>query len=161
MILPALTRRDASRMQHDARHRAFDPDLDPPDGFNPSAVDEFSQFQKRLIVNPFLAILSWILAGSILRLGLKARDLNLSAGAFLGILLSFLLVQFHCLDCGKTGWAFRVRRHRCFPDDAHGPIHEGRRSLIPTFAAQLKIWFVILFAAMCYYLLLEATATHR
>jgi hypothetical protein len=105
-----------------------------------------------LIANPFLAILGWILAYLALRTGLRTRDLSISLAGALGMAASLLAIQFHCLDCGATGWAVRARRHHC-----PAAIDSGRYSG-PTLATQLKLWFLLLLAAACYHLV-NAAAT--
>jgi hypothetical protein len=78
---------------------------------------------QRLIVNPFLAVLAW---GLILVAGLKLFAIRRAFPAIppkgwplialVGMLIVFgpsRLCQYHCLDCGETGWLFRHRWHAC------------------------------------------------
>jgi hypothetical protein len=145
------------RVQSEARHQRFEPELDIPLGHSAEDAGNFVHGQARLIANPFLAILAWVLGGSILKRGLEMRNLTLSLTALLGISASLLLIQYHCLDCGATNWAFRARQHLCPRGVARGSMAGAGRSSSPTLSSQIKFWLMLTIVAACYYLLNAAT----
>ena len=87
---------------------AFDPDLDTPPRLMPRLSSESIEDQLRLIVNPFLAVLGWVIALVIIRVGpAKTNPYLFLTG--LGLLwVPLFLFQYHCLDCGKTELVTRV-----------------------------------------------------
>jgi hypothetical protein len=102
-------------------------DFDPPE-------------HQRLVVNPFLAVLG------LLGLGWLARELALSPlPALAGLLILPMvmlpyLIQYHCLDCGRTGPYPRHRRHACPGVVARWGEGRRRRVPFPTPWAQLVVW---------------------
>lgn len=138
------------------QHRPIDHEFDPPRGQTAAIA---THARTRLIANPFLAILGMVLALSALKLGLRSRDLILFVSAAIGMVISLPMIQYHCLDCGETGWAFRARRHLCPLGTLRGMSADNGRPPFPTILAQLKVWFVIAVAAACYDLL--RTLIHR
>jgi len=101
----------------------FDPELDNPPPRLLIASEESIGDYQRLIANPFLAVLVWVIALAMIldfrglihlppALPRFPRLLVLLAG--LGVLFGpCLLFQYHCLDCGGTGWLLGHRRHIC------------------------------------------------
>lgn len=112
--------------------------------------------QTRLVANPFLTFLGWVAAGSALKAGLATRNLTLSISALIGLSASSLFIQYHCLDCGRTGWVLRARRHVCPLGAARGSMDGAGRWLGPGLSTQIKIWLAIAILAACYYLLTTA-----
>ena len=86
------------------RETIYDPDLDTPHPM-PAVEAEYVAESQRLVANPALAFLVWLVAYMVIRHALIGHHLGLF---FLGIFLASVplpMGQFHCLDCGVTGWA--------------------------------------------------------
>ena len=80
---------------------------------------------QRLVANPFLGLLLLICAYESFLESISRKNLALF---IIGICLSvvaILVVQYHCLDCGKTGWFWRASRHACAAVTARGGIGEN------------------------------------
>jgi hypothetical protein len=126
----------------------YDPDLDlPPQPQPPNPVESLKAYQ-RLVVNPFLAVLSGVGVFTVVRGAVQTRSLTLF---FIGIGLMpvpFLLLQFHCLDCGATGWLLRYRRHACPAVVVRWQSRQLRRFHGPRLGAQLQIWSYLLVSAL-------------
>lgn len=90
----------------------YDPDLDANPQQSAGPREAFESYQ-RFIANPFLAVLGCLLALLVIRSGLRAHHLAWFLGGLCLFGLAFLLIQFHCLDCGATGWLVTWRRHAC------------------------------------------------
>jgi hypothetical protein len=125
----------------------FDRDLDPqPHRPARSDLRSIVPFQ-RLIVNPFLTVLGFVIIVAIWYEAFNRRAtglLQLGVALLLGV---GFLVQYHCLDCGKTGWLFRYRRHACPAVVARWELGERRRFRGPGVRAQLWLWFIVLASA--------------
>jgi hypothetical protein len=124
----------------DHGHPTFDRHVDAP---VPSVIwPDYSEIRSyyRVVVNPFLAVLAWLAALGLIRLTIHWRRPWLLLLALLVLCASSLLFQFHCLDCGKTGYLHRLGRHRC--DRVWLRWHTGtaERWRCPTAPAQLMIW---------------------
>jgi hypothetical protein len=125
----------------------FDRDLDPPrrplGDLPPSRVARY----QRLVVNPFLSVLMLVLA-------LAGAVFSVRWGSLPGVWLSFSVlcgaffsVQYHCLDCGQTGWYRGSRRHVCAAVQDRWT--EGRTAgWFPSPAAQLWLWTIAILALM-------------
>jgi hypothetical protein len=126
---------DASR-----RTRPADPDFDRLTGPTRGLRGFVPLEHQRLVVNPFLAVLgllgliwlAWQLAFSPVPV--------LSGVALFLILLLRYLIQYHCLDCGRTEPYPRHRGHAC--PGVFARWSEGQTSQIPypTARAQLVVW---------------------
>jgi hypothetical protein len=129
----------------DSRSPLFDPDLDTPRrSLPPLPVEAIGDYQ-RLVVNPLLAILGWLLAVGLIRRALWSRNIVLFGVAIHLLFWPFLLIQFHCLDCGTTGWYLQSRRHACAAVVARcGRRVFPRRGLRAR--TQLLIWAYVLVA---------------
>jgi hypothetical protein len=125
----------------------FDRDIDPQPR-RPARSDRGSIVpSQRLIVNPFLAVLGFVIIVAIWREAFIRRSSGLfQLGAALLLVVGFL-VQYHCLDCGATGWLIRCRRHACPTVVARWELGERRRFRGPGVRSQLWIWFILLAAA--------------
>jgi hypothetical protein len=99
---------------------------------------------QRLLINPLLVVLGWLIAVAVLRFSLQARDPTVFATAVCLLLLSMLLVQFHCLDCGATGWLLLRRRHACPAVVGRRQDQAIRRIHSPGIRTQVVIWLLIL-----------------
>jgi hypothetical protein len=122
----------------------FDHDLDslPPRSGAPGR-DSIALYQ-RLVVNPFPAVLVFVIIVAIARTGFATRSVGLFT---LGVGLSLVdlfLFKYHCLDCRATGWLLRYRRHVC-----PGVIARWNRGELPRFCGpgvkiQLAGWLILL-----------------
>ena len=104
-------------MDRDHLPSTYDRDFDRRPQRPPGLSDFEEPFEahQRLIANPFLAILSWVAAIALIRTSLRHHSLALFLVAGGLFIVAFFLLQFHCLDCGKTGWLLRSRMHACPP----------------------------------------------
>jgi hypothetical protein len=128
------------------RAELTDPDFEP---LPPPARVRLRSFNPRdhqkFVVNPFLAVLGLILLGKLAVLlvfsGFPPFAISLI------IPLAFLphLIQFHCLDCGKTGRYLRKDHHAC--STIHARWDEDRSSKFPSSKAQLTLWAWLLGSA--------------
>ncbi|HEX3449846.1 MAG TPA: hypothetical protein VHS97_16450 [Isosphaeraceae bacterium] len=126
----------------------FDHDLDAqPRRRIPTREDPPYEYQ-RLVVNPFLTVLIWIIFSGLHR-GIEPR---LTAAVFVAVLVVFVLglflVQFHCLDCGATGWLVRYQRHACPKVVARWRSRVVRRFHGPRLRIQLIAWLIVTMAAL-------------
>jgi hypothetical protein len=129
------------------RPDVFDPDFDPSPGL-PSRLRDFNPSEhQRLVINPFLAILG------LIGLIWLARELAASPMLVLAVLLALplvmlpYLIQYHCLDCGRTGCYFRGQDHACVSVLARWRERHRSRFPFPTAWAQLVVWGWLLGAA--------------
>ena len=126
---------DAPRRPHTA-----DPEFDPSPAWSVRLRDFDPLEHQRLVVNPFLAVLGLI--------GLWRATLGLFHSSFPPLAVAMVvplvllpyLIQYHCLDCGRTGLYSRRRRHACAGVVARR--HEGQPSRfpLPSTGAQLVFW---------------------
>jgi hypothetical protein len=135
------------------RESLFDRDLDPlPPRRVVLRAEEIEGFQ-RVVVNPFLAVLGWLAWAFVLGWALRAGNplvFLLSLPWFLG---PSRLFQFHCLDCGATGWYGRLDRHACAGVVARREVGSmGRWPLDPRL--QMRLWFFTLALGGLVYLIL-------
>jgi hypothetical protein len=135
----------------------FDPDLDPPPSPTSPRQDVWNGTGKRLVVNPFLVVMDWLVAFAILRAAIARVNFKLfQVGAIL-LLVGFLLVQYHCLDCGKTGWVLRHRRHACRGDVARWQNRRLLPRVFPSVGTQIVMWcFLLAMAAFLWLVLSQA-----
>ncbi len=131
----------------------YDRDLDTPHPLAPVEA-EFVGESQRLVANPALMFLVWLLAYLVIRQAVIGHHLGLF---FFGLLLPFVpipLGQFHCLDCGETGWALRSNRHLCPTVRAryHGQVVSWLP--IPRLRIQFAIWMCLAALALVLYVIL-------
>ncbi len=130
-----------------------DPDFDRP--ALPGAQGpgrDVVHFYQRLLVNPFLAVIALMLVLAVANALWRASGSNLAgpviwAGILAALLLTALLsLQYHCLDCGATGWFRRWRRHACprVVERWQTPFSAASR-LFPNPNTQLVLWLFVLF----------------
>jgi hypothetical protein len=142
----------AESIQQAATH---DPELDAPRGRPPvlpipaHAPEDY----RRLVVNPFLALLGLVLWLLTLRQVLREKRLALLFPVILGLAGIVFLLQYHCLDCGRTGLFFRWRRHAC--ERVLARQVEGRPLGFrgPRPLTQLVLWIYALLAVAVLFLL--------
>ncbi len=83
------------------------------DGRRSQPSSEAIEDQLRLIVNPFLAVFGWVIALVIIRIALQVYSAYLFLAGLGLLLVPLFLFQYHCLDCGATGWLQCSWRHCC------------------------------------------------
>ena len=125
-------------------HDVFDPDLDPPPvrvaGLDRDSVVRF----QRLVVNPFLAVSVFVLIVALCRIAVEKRWPTLFGIGVALFVVDGFLVHYHCLDCGKTGWLIRYRRHSCPTVVSRWQLGDSRRLRGPGVRLQLTAWLIVL-----------------
>jgi hypothetical protein len=133
-------------VDHDSGSHLFDIEHDTPSApVRPIPIDLISDYQ-RLVVNPMLTILGLLSGIVLIKHALAIRNLLLFGTAVGVLFLPFLLIQFHCLDCGATSWYYKSRRHACLAvvDRFHRKAYPRRVIRART---QLILWTYVLVAA--------------
>jgi hypothetical protein len=134
----------------------FDPDLDiPRRRLSPASIESIEDHQ-RLMVNPFLVVLGWVIVVALIRMALRIHSLHLFVTGVFLLLVPALLFQYHCLDCGSTGWLFRYRRHACPAVTARAQSGVVRRFHGLSVTFQLIVWSQILAVALVLFMILFA-----
>jgi hypothetical protein len=124
----------------------FDRELDPqPQRRVGPDRDTVVPFQ-RLLVNPFLAVAVFVLVVALWREGVTRRSPALFQLGVGLLLVDVFLVQYHCLDCGATGWLLRYRRHACPTVLSRWQRGESRRFRGPGVRLQLVAWVTLVAA---------------
>ena len=128
----------------------FDPDLDvrPPRPVRDS-IEPIDGYQ-RLVANPFLAVLGWLVAFGVLIESVKRENLPLFMTAIILFFVGFFFLQFHCLDCGATGLLLRSWAHACPAVVERRKCQRARRFRGPGVKLQLVAWFIFLMAAFIF-----------
>jgi hypothetical protein len=103
---------------------------------------------QRLVANPFLGVLLLICAYESFRESLGQKNLALFIVGIGLSLVAILVVQYHCLDCGETGWFWRASGHACTAVIARRQNGGERRFRGPGLKLQLAGWFILLFGAL-------------
>ena len=143
-------------MERDPWPSTYDHDLDLPPRPSPRArrgkplaqsPRESLELYQRLVANPVLAVISGVVVVALLRAALVTKSLALFLIGSALLSFTLLLLQFHCLDCGATGWLIRSRWHAC-----PAVVARWRSRLLPQFrgpglSVQLQMWFYLLMAA--------------
>src|SRR5262245_26919311 len=140
-------------VETESRPPLFDRELDIPVRPQPRLSIDDLYGHQRLIVNPCLSVLGWILAIALLRNGIAGKHLGVCLFAILWIFVPALLIQYHCLDCGATGSYFRAKRHCCPGVVERYFTALGKRSFVPSVKAQLLIWLYVISFAIFHYLI--------
>ena len=126
----------------------FDRELDlQPLRSMPEPIEPIGD-RQRLVANPLLGVLFWIVAFMMLRESVRRHDLNLFVWGLLFVLVGAVFMQFHCLDCGKTGWLLRSRSHTCPAVIARRESKWVRPFRLPGLKVQLVVWFILMMAAL-------------
>ena len=127
-------------MEATRRPETADPEFDfsPPPRVRLTGLDR-TEYQ-RLVVNPFLAVLGLLVLGQGTVLLLQSPFQPLAIATIVPIALLPYLIQYHCLDCGRTGPYPRHRGHAC--PGVLARWRDGRRSRLPfpTPRFQLVVW---------------------
>jgi len=132
----------------------FDRDVDSQAGRLPRVPKELLTEYQRIVVNPLLGVLAWVATTALLSVGVRRRSLALFLSGLSLLVVGFLVHQFHCLDCGATGWLVRYRSHACPKVLARYQEREFRRFRVPNVATQITIWFYLLAAVLLLVVLL-------
>jgi hypothetical protein len=131
-------------VESQANQGTFDPELDlmprRPTRRHPERLPPY----QRLIVNPLLVVLSWLIVFAVIRISVANRNMIGFLVAISQMVLSILLVQYHCLDCGKTGWLMGYRSHACPAVAARWGNRLAPPIRGPGVGAQLALWFMLL-----------------
>jgi hypothetical protein len=125
----------------------YDPDLDLQPRRPERTWLEPVERCQRLVANPFLAVLAWLVAFGLMSESVKRQELALFMTGIVLLFVAFFFLQFHCLDCGVTGWLLRSWAHACPPVVARRESRVVRRFHGPGLKTQLAAWFIIMTAA--------------
>ncbi|HEY2156381.1 MAG TPA: hypothetical protein VGH33_12175 [Isosphaeraceae bacterium] len=133
-----------------------DPEFDhPPRPVERKPPPDEVGFYQRLVVNPFLAIVTVLLfIGASHALGDVSRARLIPRAAVLGSLAAALALQYHCLDCGTTGSYHRWRRHACarVVERWRTP-YSAASHLFPSPGTQLVLWILLIVFGSFFWLL--------
>jgi hypothetical protein len=136
-------------VDNDPRSPLFDPELDTSHELSTSRLPalpiEAIGEHQRLVVNPLVAILCGLAGVALIQHALRTRNAVLFGTAVGVLFLSFLLIQFHCRDCGATGWYLHAGRHACAAVVARWRQCVSARSGLRA-GTQLLIWVYVLVA---------------
>lgn len=134
-------------MERDFGYGTDDRILDWPPGRPAGFVRGPSRVHQRLVVNPCLTFVTSLAAAELIRVSLHSQEIAWFVTGDALLLAAWLLLQFHCLDCGRTGWLVRSSRHVCAGVQARWRDGDGRRFRGPGVIAQLVIWSYLLVPA--------------
>jgi hypothetical protein len=126
-----------------------DPEFDRPPRPRSTPNVEIVSFYQRLVVNPFLGI-----CVACLTFGLTVSLFRAQTGArvpgfiiIIGLVSGYFLLQYHCLDCGKTGLFHRWRQHACPSILQRWETTNPARLGFPAAPTQMGLWIVALILA--------------
>jgi hypothetical protein len=131
----------------------FDPDIDRLQR-PPVAPDRSPSECQRLIANPALALLVCVAAYLAIRHALVVRHLGLFVTGMILFVAALPLGQYHCLDCGASGWALRAARHACPAVWSRSHHPNGGWLRIPRLRTQFKLWLATVVLALVFYAIL-------
>ncbi|MGZ3433440.1 MAG: hypothetical protein ACXWN0_17105 [Isosphaeraceae bacterium] len=146
--------RNGRNVDNDPRSPVYDPQLDASHKLStsrlPAVPIEAIGWHQRLVVNPLVAILSTLAGVALIQHALLTRNVVLFCTAVGVLFLSLLLIQFHCRDCGTTGWYLHSSRHACAAVVARWRQNVLARSGLRA-RTQLLIWsYVMVFSLLGY-----------
>jgi hypothetical protein len=144
---PFLERLDAKEALVEPAEGTFDREFDSNPGRPAHTRPESLEQHQRIVVNPFLTVLAWVAGFALIRESLQARSLPRFDLGVLLLFVAFFLLQFHCLDCGATGWLFRYRSHACPAVVMRCENQDVRRFSRPRVKTQLIAWFLLMVSA--------------
>jgi len=132
----------------------FDPQLDMAHELSASRLRavpmEAVGWHQRLVVNPLVAILCTMAGVALIQHALRTRNVFLFCAGVGVLFLSLLLIQFHCRDCGATGWYLHAGKHACAAVVARWRQNVSARSGLRA-RTQLLIWaYVVVFGLLGY-----------
>jgi hypothetical protein len=134
-------------VERDPWQGTFDRDLDWEPRQSPGLVEGSFEASQRLVANPLLAVATWVAGVALIRASLRSHHFAVFVAGVGLLFLAFFLLQFHCLDCGRTGWLLRYGRHACPRVKARWRNREFRRVRGPGLMTQLVLWSYFLVAA--------------
>ncbi len=139
----------ANRPEAPEPHGLHDRDFDLSRGGaeRTRGVRPVSPEYQRLVANPFLAILGLIVWGWALAGAVESRRLDVAVLVAASVLGVRYLLQFHCLDCGRTDRLSRWRGHVCSRVQDRITGGRPRRFRGPSPGRQTFLWAVALLAA--------------
>ena len=121
-----------------------DPDVDPL--ANPRAGGRRRrsplpiQSHQRLIVNPFLGVFGLLIWLFLTQYALKLHRVELFfVAAISGAFLVFLL-EYHCVDCGRTGRLLNWKSHVCERVEIRSLAGGSRWRIWPSTHIQVVLW---------------------
>ncbi len=98
--------------------------------------------------------MDWLVAFAIIRAAFVRLNFRLFQVGTILLLLGFLLLQYHCLDCGATGWVLLHRRHACPADVVRWRNRRPRRWRVPSVGTQIVVWCYLIAMALLLWLIL-------
>ena len=110
-------------------------------------VEGPSGAHQRLVVNPLLTFVTCVAAAELIRASLHSHHFAWFVAGVGLFFLAFFLLQFHCLDCGRTGWLLWYRGHVCPGVKARWRDRQFRRFRGPGVTTQLVLWTYLLVPA--------------
>ncbi|WZO96688.1 hypothetical protein EP7_003693 [Isosphaeraceae bacterium EP7] len=122
--------------------------------------DRIEHFQ-RLVVNPFLAVFCVLATWKILFRLTHGHPTVAVVLSFLALPIPYLLLQFHCRDCGRTGMYRNWPRHECEMVALRRREGVRRRWRRPSPGFQLRVWFLLLGAAVFLHAIIALARDHR
>ena len=134
-------------MERDPWQGTFDRFLDREPRRPAGLLQQPSRADQRLVVNPLLTFVTSVTAAELIRASLHSRRFAWFVVGVGSFFLAFFLLQFHCLDCGRTGWVLRYGRHACPAVRARCRSREFRRFRGPGVMTQLVLWTYLLVPA--------------
>jgi hypothetical protein len=121
-------------------------------------LGEHPQDFQRLLANPFLAVaflVMWIAAAPWLLFG---RPAGWVVPTYASLIAIRYLLQFHCLDCGKTGRLGTWREHRCEAVRYRIEAGQIRWRRGPTPGTQSVFWAIVFITgAVCLFAALDGS----
>lgn len=99
---------------------------------------------QRLVANPFVAILGFIGWCAAIHWIVQSKRLALFWPVGASFFLVVFLLQFHCVDCGKTDRLTRWRDHACDAVQRRYEAGFSQRVWFPNPVLQTTIWFYLI-----------------
>jgi hypothetical protein len=124
----------------------YDRELDTAPRPTSELSGEAVEADQRLLANPFLAVMNLGIVFALLRAAVQYQILVLFLIGMVLLPAPIFLLQFHCLDCGATGWLLGHRRHICPSVMVRRQERRRRRFRGPGLKAQTLAWFFVLAA---------------
>ena len=100
--------------------------------------------------------LIWLAAYLAIRQSLSLHHLGLFLVGLILFVVPLPLGQYHCLDCGATGWAVRAARHACPSVVARLHHPDAGWLRVPRLRTQFKAWIVLVLLALLTFAILAS-----
>jgi hypothetical protein len=133
----------------------YDRELDTAPRPSSELSGEAVEAYQRLLANPFLSVLNLGIVFALLRAAVQYQSLVLFVIGMVLLPAAIFLLQFHCLDCGATGWLLGHRRHVCPSVMVRCQERRRRRFRGPGLKAQIMAWFYVLAAAFVWLMIVS------